>query len=207
MKNLKPTQELPEHFHEVGHFNLNKNRGMAMILTLTGIGLMFGVGWVLLESLNILRPSYLSSENILVITGMREFWRALLLLVVSLTLMVLLNETGRGIMMWLFTRQKPKLGFRGFYSYAAAPEWYFPRRTYLLIRLVPIALVTLLGLLAVTLVPLNLVPGVLLLISLNIASSISDLATTYWLLRQPAGILVMDDAEGIRIFAEKMPTT
>ena len=56
-------------------------------------------------------------------------------------------------------------------------------------------IVTLLGLEAVPIVPLNLVPEVLLLVSLNIADAISDLVTTYWLLGKPKGLLVLDHGD------------
>ena len=47
---------------------------------------------------------------------------------------------------------------------------------------------------------LNLVPRVLLLVSLNIAGAISDLVTTYWLLGKPKGMLILDHGDNVRIF-------
>lgn len=204
MEKLNPTQTLPEHYTQAGQLDLNDNRGMAMILNLVGIGVLFGVAWLLLRSLSWLRPEYLSTDNILIITGMREFWRSVLVLVVSLGLMVVLNEGLRGLLFWIFIRQRPQVGFRGFYTYAVAMDWYLPRRLYLLIRLVPILVVTLLGLAAVPIVPLNLVPGVLLLVSLNMAGSINDLVTAYWLLRRPKDLLVLDHGDDVRIFHPEM---
>ncbi len=206
MESVKPTQLLPKGYIPAGKFDLNDNRGLAMILNLVGIGLLFGVGWLLLRSLSFLRPEYLSTENILVITGMREFWRNILVLVVSLGLMIGLNEGMRGLLFWMVIQQRPKLGLKGLYTFAFALDWYLPRRTYLFIRLTPILIVTLLGLVAVPMVPLNLVPGVLLLVSLNIAGAISDLVTTYWLLGKPKGLLVLDHGDEVRIFLPREKT-
>lgn len=200
MKKPKPTQDLPQDYREIGTLDLKENRGLGMILNLIGIGLLFGVGWLLLQSLAILRPEYLSSENILVITGLREFWRAVLLLVVSVGLMVVMNEGVRGLMLWIVTRQRPKLGYRGSHTYAAAPEWFIPRNEYVLIRLAPLFIITMLGLVSVPLVSLNLVPGVMLLISLNIAAGTTDMVTAYWLLRKPKALLVLDQGDMISIF-------
>jgi len=200
MSAKKPTKILPADAKEIGQLDFNENRGMGMILNLVGVGLLFGVGWMLSRSLSYLRPAYLSSENILIITGMREFWRGLLLLVFSLGLMIVLNEGIRGILLWIVTRQRPKLGFHGFYTYTAAPGWYLPRNTAVAIRLTPLVLITVVGIALIPFVPLNLVPGVLLLVSLNIASAVGDGVTVWWLLRKPRGALVQDDGERVRVY-------
>lgn len=203
MKRLKPTKELPEGFQQINQLDLNQDRGIAMILTLAGIAVLFGVAWLLVESLAFLRPTYLSSENILVITGMREFWRGILLLVVSFGLMVVLNEGSRWLLLWIITRQRPQVSFRGFYTYAAAPEWYLPRWAYLLIRVLPLVLITIGGIAVVPFVPLNLVPGVLLVISLNISSGVSDLVMVFWVLGKSKGALITDDGDRVNLFHPK----
>ena len=54
---------------------------------------------------------------------------------------------------------------------------------------------------AVVLVPLNLVPGVMLVVSLNFAMSINDLATLYWLMGKPKGALFIEDRDRVQVFA------
>ncbi|MFW5713799.1 MAG: DUF3267 domain-containing protein [Brevefilum sp.] len=200
MESSRPTQTLPDGYQEIGMLDFNDNRGLGMILNLVGLGLLFGVGWLLTRSLSFLRPAYLSAENILIITGMREFWRGVLLMVVSLGLMIVLNEGMRGIMLWVVTRQRPKIGFHGFYTYTSAPGWYIPRNTAIAIRLTPLVLITVVGVALVPIVPLNLIPGVLLLVSLNIASAVGDGVTIWWLYRKPKSALVQDDGDSARVF-------
>lgn len=200
MKQHKPTQLLPEHYQENGRFDLNENRGLGMILNLTGLGLLFGVGWLFLESLSFLRPEYVSAENILIITGMREFWRGVLLLVVSVALVLLMREGLHWLVLWVITKDLPKLGFRGFYAYTTAPEWYLPRRAYVWQTLIPLLGITALGVIAVVLVPLNLVPGVMLVVTLNFAMSINDLATLYWLMGKPRESLILEDRDCVQVF-------
>jgi hypothetical protein len=200
MNKQESTQELPENFRQIEELDLNKNRGLSMILTLTGIGLLFGVSWLLLQSLSFLRPEYLSTENILIITGMREFWRGVLLLIVSMGLMTILYSGFRWLMFLIVTRQHPTLSVRGFSAYTTAPAWYIPRRTYLLISLTPVVLITLFGVAAIPIVPLNFVPGVMLVVSLNFAAAINDIVTAYWLLRRPKDILIQSYQDGVRVF-------
>ena len=200
MKRLKPTKELPESYHKISQLDLTQDRGIAMILNLVGIAVLFGVAWLLVESLAFLRPTYLSSENILVITGMREFWRGILLLVISFGLMVVLNEGSRWLLLWIITRQRPQVSFRGFYTFAAAPEWYLPRWAYLLIRILPLVVITIGGIAVVPFVPLNLVPGVLLVVSLNISAGVSDIVMAFWVLGKPKGSLIMDDGDRVSLF-------
>ena len=200
MKQHKPTQRLPEHYRENGRFDLNENRGLGMILNLTGLGLFFGVGWLFLESLSFLRPEYVSAENILIITGMREFWRGVLLLVVSVALVLLMREGLHWLVLWVITKDLPKLGFRGFYAYTTAPEWYLPRSAYVWQTLIPLLGITALGVIAVVLVPLNLVPGVMLVVTLNFAMSINDLATLYWLMGKPRESLILEDRDCVQVF-------
>jgi hypothetical protein len=203
MKIPEATQELPENYHQTDQFDLNQNRGLAMILNLTGVGLLFGVGALFLEALVWLRPAYVASENILIIHGMREFWRGLLLLVVSVVLVILLREGVHGLVLWCLTKRLPKLGVRGMYTYAAAQGWYIPRRGYLWFAFTPLVVITLLGIAAVTVVPLNFVPGVMLLVSLNFALAVNDFATAYWLLRRPKDILILDYGDGVKVYHHK----
>lgn len=200
MSQLLPTQTLPGTYHPTGQLDLNENRGLAMILNLTGVGLLFGVAWLLVQALTILRPTYLSSENILIITGMREFWRGVLLLVLSLGLMIILNEGFRWLLFWIITKKTPKLSFHGFYTFATAPEWYIPRGSYVAIRLIPPVMIVFFGLISVLYVPLNLVPGVLLLISLNVATALNDIVMVWWVLTKPKDILVTDCGDSVWIY-------
>jgi hypothetical protein len=200
MKKSIAIQKLPEGFQKIDQFDLNENRDLVLILNLAGLGILFGVGWLLAQSLSLLRPEYLSSKNILVITGMREFWRGVLLLVASLGLMILLNEVTRGLIFLILTHRFPKIRLRGFFQTKYSSKWYLPRWAYLAIRLLPLLIVTILGLCAVPLVPLNLVPGVLLMVAMNFATSPGDFLTAYWLLRRPKDVMVQDKGDCIDIF-------
>ncbi len=63
--------------------------------------------------------------------------------------------------------------------------------------------ITVLGVIAVVLVPLNLVPGVMLVVSLNFAMSINDLATLYWLMGKPGESLILEDRDCVQVFTDE----
>lgn len=199
----KATRSLPEDYHQISQFDLNENRGLGLILNLVGLGLLFGVGALFLESLIWLRPEYLSSENILIITGLREFWRGVLLLAVSVFLVIVLREGFHGLVLWFATGQLPKLGGHSLFSAAVSPEWYLPRPIYLWLTILPLVAITVLGLAAVTLVPLNWVPGVMLVVALNAALALGDIVTLAFLLRQPSTILFQDLGDGVVVYGHQ----
>ena len=114
--------------------------------------------------------------------------------------MIILNEGFRWLLFWIITRQTPKLSFHGFYTFATAPEWYIPRGSYVAIRLIPPVMIVFFGLTAVLYVPLNLVPGVLLLISLNVATALNDIVMVWWVLTKPKDILVTDYGDKVCIY-------
>ncbi|MCB2214092.1 DUF3267 domain-containing protein [bacterium] len=200
MKKPAASQTLPENYHQTSEFDLNTNRGLGMMANLLGLGLLFGVGWLFLESLSFLRPAYVSGENILIITGMREFWRGALMLVVSVVLAVLLREGLHGLVLWAITGELPRLSLHRYYAYAEASEWYMPRSGYIWIAFAPVVVITLLGVIAVTMVPLNLVVGVMLLVSLNVAMSVGDIITAIWLLGKPQDVLVAETRDGVKVY-------
>ena len=67
--------------------------------------------------------------------------------------MIVLHEGLHGLFFWLFTREKPKFAFKGFYAYAAMPDWYLPKKEYLITALAPLVGITLLGVLGLALLP------------------------------------------------------
>jgi hypothetical protein len=64
----------------------------------------------------------------------------------------------------------------------------------------PLLMITLLGIVSIPIVPLNLVPGVMILVSLNFAGATGDMLQAWWLLSQPKTILVLDYGDGVHVF-------
>ncbi|NJN17657.1 MAG: DUF3267 domain-containing protein [Oscillochloris sp.] len=74
------------------------------------------------------------------------------------------------------------LVWKGLYAYAAAPDWYLPRRPYFSVALAPLLAISLLGIGMLLIVPATWIPVVLLAIVLNAAGAIGDLPVAAWLL-------------------------
>jgi hypothetical protein len=102
-------------------------------------------------------------------------------------------------MVW-FTRTRPVFAFRGYYAYAAAPGWYFPRRQYILVSLAPLVLLSLLGLVALVFVPAGWFLPVILFMSFNGGGAVGDLAVFFWLLRQPSTCLAYDVGDAVTLY-------
>jgi hypothetical protein len=102
--------------------------------------------------------------------------------------------------MFWFTRTRPVFAFRGYYAYAAAPGWYFPRRQYMLVSLAPLVLLSLLGLVLLAFVPAGWFLTVISFVAFNGSGAIGDLAVFIWLLRQPSTCLAYDVGEAVTLY-------
>ncbi|MCP4541758.1 MAG: DUF3267 domain-containing protein [Chloroflexi bacterium] len=115
--------------------------------------------------------------------------------------MVILHEAAHGIFFWYFTRERPVFGLElPFAAYAAAPDWYLPRRQHLVVGLAPFVLLTLIGVVLLPIVPAFVVPVLLLIIVTNAAGSTGDFVMVIWMLVQPRNMLVQDTGVAITIY-------
>jgi hypothetical protein len=89
------------------------------------------------------------------------------------------------------------------YAYAAAPDWFFPRRQFVLIGLAPVLLLTLAGLVALPLVDFLTTARIILALTVNAAGAVGDFMVVLWALGQPPDILLRD--EGTAVTAYKSP--
>jgi hypothetical protein len=113
---------------------------------------------------------------------------------------LILHELVHGLFFWIFTRQAPLFGFRGWYAFTAAPGWFFPRWQYLSIDLAPLVLISLLCLLLLTILPASpALAGVLFAAAINAASSVADLWYALKVLAERRPILVEDFGEGFHL--------
>ena len=53
-----------------------------------------------------------------------------------------LHEAVHGLFFWLYTRDRPRFGFKGWYLYASAPGWYLSRNRFLVVGLSPLVTMT-----------------------------------------------------------------
>ena len=192
---LSPTKNLPAAYRLDRSIDLSKNPKLVIWLNVAALALFFLLGYLYLRLLAWIRPdASLSLGN----SGWLVSLAALLAVYIGV---IVLHEIIHGLFFWIITGERPQFGFRGAYAFAAAPDWYLPRPSYLVVGLAPLVLITLVGLL---LLPITPDGGLILLglaITANASGAIGDLAVVAWLgWRYPASILVCDHGDAIDIF-------
>lgn len=197
---MKTTQTLPTGYVAAGDITLKENRRLVILLNALGIPwfILCTVFFIVVAALLGAFGAGGSGEFTLTITSLLV---ALVVLIVTTFAVLVLHEMIHGLFFWLFTRARPRFGFKGAYAYAAAPGWYIPRPQFLAVGLAPLVLISLAGLLIlpVTAPPVSLVIVVALI--LNATGAIGDLYMVVRLLSTPRGVLIEDEGEGIRWFA------
>lgn len=194
---MQPQKQLPPHYAVAGALDLSRNRWALIGLTMGSIAAFFLFGWLALALLAALRPD-LGSLGFQV--GAGNLLPFLLGFVALLAMTVIAHEAIHGLCFWLFTRERPRFGFKGMYAYAAAPDWYLPRRQHLIVTLAPLVVITVIGLLWVWIAPVAVVIPLLLVVVLNAAGAVGDLVAAVWLLAQPATTLVRDSGDAITLY-------
>ena len=192
-----PTQTLPPGYTSFFTLDLSKNIRLVLLLNLVAILLFAGFGYLFLRlAAAILPPERVAGS--MTITGL-----TLLACLMAYALMLVLHELVHGAFFWLFTRRRPHFGFKGAYAYAAAPEWYFPRRQYMLVGISPLVALSLLGVLLLPVLPPAALLPWLVALSGNAAGAIGDALIVGWLLFQPDTVLVQDHGDAVTAY--KLP--
>lgn len=191
---LTATTSLPANFTRYHSVNLATWQVTALV-NLGSLGLLFIFGWLFLGFAAAINPQFF-------ILNLTLFVHFLSLPAFLLTLLVtvLLHEICHGLLFWLYTRTRPRIGFNLLYAYAAAPGWYFPKWQYVQIGLAPLLLLTAVGLLWTATAEFGTVPMLVLALAINAAGSIGDLVAVFWLLSQPDKVLVQDEGAEIVLY-------
>jgi hypothetical protein len=115
-------------------------------------------------------------------------------LVVAFYGIIVLHEAIHGAFFWLFTRRRPRFGFRDRAAFAAAdPGVFLTRNQYLAATHAPLVVITGAGLALLLVLPPGAAALVGFLMIANAAGAPSDLRVAAWLFLQPRGALVRDN--------------
>jgi hypothetical protein len=106
---------------------------------------------------------------------------------------VVLHEAIHGAAFWLFTRRRPRFGFRDRAAFSAAhPDVYMTRNQYIVATHAPLVVVTAAGLCLLLVLPPGAAAVVGFMMIANAAGAPSDLRVGAWLFLQPRDALVRD---------------
>lgn len=194
---LQATKTLPANF-SLYHFLDLTNRKLVIAMNITGVLLLFIFGWLFLGMAALFTPHFFQLE-------LRLFLQKISIptVVLIILLVVVLHECSHALFFWLFSRERPQIGFNLLYAYASAPDWYFTRRQFMLIGLAPVIVITLAGSIALPFVNVLTTARLILALTVNAAGAIGDFIVVMWVLGQPVDILLRD--EGTAVSAYKKP--
>lgn len=191
---LHATKTLPSTFTPFHSLDLS-DRKLMIAMNIVGLLLLFIFGWLFMGVAAFLNPQFFWLE-------LRIFAATLTLpaFLLTVALVVVLHELSHALFFWLFSRERPKVGFNLLYAYAAAPDWFFPRRQFVLIGLAPVLLLTLAGLVALPLVDFLTAARLILALTVNAAGAVGDFIVVLWVLGQPANILLRDEGTAVTAY-------
>lgn len=191
---MQATKILPDTYCHQHTLNLG-GRKQALVLNGAGIILLFIFGWLFMGIAAALNPRFF-------VLSLTLFARSINVgsFILIMVAVILLHELSHAFFFWLFTRERPKIGLNLLYAYAAAPDWYFPRRQFILIGLAPLLVITSAGLLLLPFVNFLTVPKLVLALTVNAAGAVGDILVTIWLLAQPSDSLVRDEGPAIHLY-------
>ena len=191
---MKPVKDLGPEYVLGGKLEA-ESRQVAIGLNLVGLALLFVFGWIFLLVIAAVRPEVENASLAGAFDGL-----TLLPLLLTLVLVLVLHELVHGFFFWRFTGERPRFGFRLVYAYAAAPDWYRPRGSFILTGSAPFLLISILGLILLTIVPFPAVPLVFLGLTANAAGSVGDFLVVGWLLTNPPSTMARDTGLKITIY-------
>lgn len=194
---MQPVKTLPPNYRLHGRLDLSKNKVALVGLNLASLVLLVLFGWLAFVLLPVLRPN---DTGFVLNFGVENVLVLLFLLIGLFIFMIVLHEAIHGLFFWLFTRDRPRYGFKGLYAYAAAPDWYLPHRQHIVVGLAPLVLITLVGFGLVPFVPINVVPILIYIVVMNATGAVGDIAMVAWLVIQPRGTLVRDVGDAISVY-------
>ena len=125
---------------------------------------------------------------------------SLLTFVLVIITMLIVHEGFHGLCFWIFTKTRPLFAFKGFYAYAAAPDWYLPKGQYLITGLAPLVGITMICVALMLVLPVWWMKPLVWMLVLNTSGACGDLWMVYWLLRSPADVLARDKGDVLEFY-------
>ena len=194
---MRATNVRPENTTLVYSFNLLNNTRAFWLLQIPATLGFFIFGFLFVRWTIWVRPDSLLKYSSGVVFTLLD----LLLFITGLVVFIVLHELVHGALFWIYSRSRPKFGFRGGYAYAAAPGWFFPPRQYLVIALAPLVLLSILGMALVAVVPAGLLTIMLFGMTVNASGAVGDLWIAYKVIRERRKIVIEDLGDGMNFYA------
>jgi len=190
------SRALPAHSKQYHALELS-NWKLMLAMNVGGVLLLFLFGWLFMGVAAALNPQFFMLE-------LRIFVQLLNLVSFIGTIfgVMLLHELIHALFFWLFSGERPRIGFHILYAYAAAPGWAFRLPVFFIIGAAPLLLISLTGLLLLPAVSLAWSARIILALTVNAAGSIGDILVLLWLLSQPRDCWIVDEGARITLYRQ-----
>jgi len=191
------TKILPEGYTLSRTLDLRQTKNLILV-NLFGVGLLIA-SWIGFAGLaNAIHPG---SMNFTISSGhLGSVFLSLLMFVIVIVVMLLVHEGFHGLCFWIFTKTRPLFAFKGFYAYAAAPEWYLPKGQYLITGLAPLVGITVICVALMFVLPAWWMAPLVWMLVMNTSGACGDLWMVYWLLRSPSDVLARDKGDVLEFY-------
>ncbi len=197
---MRATKTIPSDYHSHKTLDLSNARTM-FLLNLAALPLLFLFGWMFARIFILVRDTNPFPGGFWGLVSSYS-WVDWIALPLSIALMLVFHELVHGIFFWLFTQERPRFALKSGYAYAAAPEWYLPRKQYVLVGLSPLLVISVLSIILAVLFPAHQVSYLLFVATFNAAGALGDIIVVAWVFRQPRTTLIMDHGDKFLSFTQ-----
>lgn len=201
---MEAVKTLPQNYKQCGELDVAENKVVLVAVNALALVLMLLFIWLALQFFALVHPGIDAIAALWQVTGATtEIGRRVTLTLVALAVVFgvgVVHELVHGLFFWIFTRERPVFGFKSLYVYAAAPDWYLPLDRYIVVGLMPLLVITVLGLALAVAVPATVAVWVLLFTVTNAGGAAGDMFAIVWLLRQPPNALAHDRGTAIEVY-------
>ena len=187
-------EALPKGYTEAERIDLVKNR--RQMLLVNGLAIVLTVLMIVLGIL--IQPDGADVLFNLKENGFQTAFQCLIL-AIGIFAYIAGHEAVHGILMWYFSRIKPRFGFSFSYAYAGS-DIYFFKKPYLVIAIAPLAVWTALLCACLLLVPAGWFWVVWFIQIANISGAAGDLYVFFRMLQKPQNTLVQDTGTAMTVY-------
>ena len=195
---MKATQTLPLNYQPSGKFDL-KNMKLIIWMNVAGLIILIFSIWIFSLLLTQIRPEIENSFSFQ-FSSLSTILISITKLLLTIIVVMLLHEGFHAFFFWLFSKQKPIIGFKGAYAYASLPGWYFPRNQYLVIGIAPLVLITIIGIIIFVFMPASVLNFIFIALIINSSGAAGDIFVVVWLLTKPPTTYALDQIDTIEFF-------
>ena len=196
---MKATKTLPVDYQHQKILDLSNSRVM-LWLNIAALPLLIIFGWFFSEAMTLVNPVNPFPKGIWSIitafTGLQ-----IIALPISILFMLIFHEMLHGIFFWIFTRERPKFAFKGFYAYAAAPDWFLPKDQYVIVGLAPFIVISVLSIFLSPFVSHTIIPYLYFIAIFNAAGALGDMIVVSWVISQTNQPLIQDHGDKFLAFS------